>query len=114
MRLLSTSALHVSSFLTLPSLILAAASFDCSDIVKDKIRFNLKPLGGPHVVHWIEDEELIIHNHTYTIDICQPLKRTKGVPTDQECPLGSRGIFVPPSQAFTFAPLEVSELTPIS
>ncbi|KAF2104158.1 hypothetical protein NA57DRAFT_70372 [Rhizodiscina lignyota] len=90
MRPLSAPTIRLCSLLSLPSLILAAASFDCSDIVKDRIRFNLKPLGGPHVVHWIETEELITHNHTYTIDICQPLKRTKGVPADEECPNGAR------------------------
>jgi autophagy-related protein 27 len=69
----------------------AAGSFDCHDIVSDKLRFDRKPLGGPHVVHDIIEEDLIVHNKTYTIDLCQPLKPTKGVPSEKQCPHGTWG-----------------------
>lgn len=68
-----------------------AITLSCDDIVIDGRSFNLKPLGGPHSVHWIQDTPPSISNFTFTVDICKPLKRTKGVPKKDECPTGTRG-----------------------
>ncbi|TKA71873.1 hypothetical protein B0A49_04521 [Cryomyces minteri] len=82
-------SLAIPAFLTLPSLI-SAISLDCSKILVDGQSFNLKALGGPHSVHWIRETPPSLSNTTFTIDICQPLKRTKDVPKSNECPGGTR------------------------
>ena len=78
------------ALLSLPSL--AQAAFDCEHIVADQQVFNLKSLGGPHVVHWIKDDTPpSITNLTFTLDICQTLKKHKG-PSEDDCPSGTRGM----------------------
>ncbi|TGJ82970.1 hypothetical protein E0Z10_g5785 [Xylaria hypoxylon] len=62
-----------------------AAMFSCDHVVSDGLQFNLKGLGGPHSVVTTEVIGDIIHNTTYTVDICTALKK-KG----DHCPNGSR------------------------
>ncbi|KAJ9667132.1 type II membrane protein [Coniosporium apollinis] len=80
----------LSALLALTSLV-SAVTLDCADIVVDKQRFDLSPLKGPHSVHWLDDSSpSITSNYTFTIDICAPLQRTKGVDKEEECPHGTR------------------------
>lgn len=88
---LSSSAPRLLALLGLPAAILAATSFDCSNIVQDGKHFDLSKLGGPFVVYNVEDEGLSKINHTYTIDLCRPLKKLKGVDSKFQCPNGARG-----------------------
>jgi len=88
---------HLSFFPTaallstlLPSLILASPGFDCSNIVRDGGRWNLKELGGARSVHWIRPGEPTTKNFTFTMDICRPLLRHRGVPAQDECPGNTR------------------------
>ena len=54
--------------------------------------FNFKPLGGPHSLYRIKERPPIgIINTTFTIDICQPLEKKKGIPKEEDCPNASRG-----------------------
>ena len=90
MRPLSTRQV-LSSFLAIYSVVISAISIDCSDILVDKKQFNLKALEGPHSLYKVEKPLPAIKNTTFTIDICRPLEKTKGVPKGEDCPNGSRG-----------------------
>ncbi|KAK2762106.1 hypothetical protein FQN54_001113 [Arachnomyces sp. PD_36] len=69
----------------LPSLS-SAVTFDCEQVLVEGKKFNFGALGGPHSVTNIVDHPPGIINTTYTLDICKPLRRTKGVNRDYECP----------------------------
>ncbi|KAI1825737.1 autophagy-related protein 27 [Xylaria intraflava] len=60
----------------------AASMLACDHIVSDGQQYNLKALGGPHSVVTSRVDGNRIHNTTYTVDICAPLKK-KG---DDQCP----------------------------
>lgn len=87
---LSEDLLSLSALLSLSSLTWAI-NLDCKDVRVDKQSFDLSVLGGPHTVHWIQETPPSLSNFTFTIDICKALRRTKGVPKDNECPTGTRG-----------------------
>src|SRR5687767_3851929 len=80
------------------SLLLAAApshqaGLDCEKIRVDGHTFNLKPLSGPHSVvtsRWEPSSETHF-NTTYTLDICQPLKKSGKAKKTEECPNGTHG-----------------------
>ncbi|KAI2642330.1 autophagy-related protein 27 [Xylaria nigripes] len=59
-----------------------AAMFRCDHVVADGQQYNLKALGGPHSVVTSRVDGSRIHNTTYTIDICAPLKKKDG----DQCP----------------------------
>ncbi|KAK4983946.1 type II membrane protein [Elasticomyces elasticus] len=84
-----SSILSLPSLLTLP-ILTSAISFDCTHTRVDGQSFDLSKLGGAHSVHWIQDTPPSLSNTTFTIDICTALKRTKGVPKENECPSGTR------------------------
>ncbi|KAF2815750.1 uncharacterized protein BDZ99DRAFT_457715 [Mytilinidion resinicola] len=87
LSLASLSAL----FLALPALV--SASLDCHDVGAKGKHFDLSPLGGPHQVHWrreLTEAPGLFFNTTFTIDICNKLKWTKGGNKDEECPHGTR------------------------
>lgn len=68
----------------------ALAMLDCQKIKADGYMFNLGELKGPHsvVTSWYDSGSDTYHNTTYTVDICNPLKKSdKG----KECPKGTRG-----------------------
>lgn len=67
-----------------------AISLDCSNVRDGGVSFNLKSLGGPHSVYRIEDHTDTYKNTTFTIDICRPLVREKGIPKKESCPNGAR------------------------
>jgi hypothetical protein len=83
---------------SLPALFLLSAttvtavSLDCKNVVVKGQHFDLSELAGPRAVHLIEDTPPSLSNTTFTIDICNPLKRTKNVPKENECPTGTYGI----------------------
>ncbi|KAL0941647.1 autophagy-related protein 27 [Colletotrichum truncatum] len=68
----------------------AAATIDCGHIRVDDVSFNLKPLGGPHSVLTSRWHPPTFSNTSYTVDICQPLKRKGDVKKDEQCPNGTR------------------------
>lgn len=77
--------------LTLGPALVSAVTLDCKHLRVDGQSFDLSELGGPHAVHQIESEPPSISNMTFTIDVCDTLKRTKGVPKEDECLSGTRG-----------------------
>jgi len=81
---------HSTSTLLLLPAAISAVTLDCSQIRVDKQSFDLSELGGPKTVHQQQYRHPGISNTTFTIDICQSLKRTKGVPKADECPGGTR------------------------
>lgn len=82
-----TSSLAI--LLALPAAI-TAATLDCEKIRVDKQDFNLSPLGGPKTVHWQEYDPPSIANTTFTIDVCDKLKRDPEVPKENQCPMGTQ------------------------
>jgi hypothetical protein len=53
------------------------------------VHFNMKKLGGPHMVHWtdeIPDQQRI--NYNFTVDLCNTIKPKKG---EESCHAGTRG-----------------------
>jgi hypothetical protein len=70
----------------------SAWAFDCKDILADGTHFNFKELGGPHVVHFTEQDlqHELQWKYNFTIDLCSPLKWHKGASLATECHHGSR------------------------
>lgn len=70
----------------------SAWSFECKNIVAQGQQFNLEKLGGPHIVHWEQEntdlEALVKYN--FTIDLCNALKWHKGGSSATECHHGAR------------------------
>ncbi|KAL8803035.1 MAG: hypothetical protein Q9182_003405 [Xanthomendoza sp. 2 TL-2023] len=67
-------------------------NLDCSNIRDDKQSFDISALGNPISVMTSEDHSPspTMTNTTFTIDICKPLKKAKGIPKEEDCPNGSR------------------------
>ncbi|KAJ4373376.1 type II membrane protein [Neocucurbitaria cava] len=57
-----------------------------------KVHFNLDKLGGPHVVHWQEEDSMhdMLYKYNATLDLCNSLKWHKGGSLATECHYGSR------------------------
>ena len=66
-------------------------SFDCSNIRDNKQSFDISPLETPISVMTTEDHSPspTMTNTTFTIDICKPLKKAKGIPKEEDCPNGT-------------------------
>jgi hypothetical protein len=79
--------MRLSPLLAAPAL---AVALDCKNIRIDEHTFNLGALGGPHsvVTTRFEPNPGTHFNTTYTVDICQPLQKSKGKKTDS-CPNGT-------------------------
>ena len=82
---------RLSLLLLLPSFI-NAITLDCSKIVVDKKKFNLKELDNPYTLYKVEKHFPTVSNTTFTVNICRNLKKTKGAAEDEDCPNGTRGI----------------------
>lgn len=91
----SRSRASLLPFLAVASLLPSTAwAFDCKDVAASGVHFNLGKLGGPHVVHW-KDEDLaheMLYKYNFTVDICDKLKWHKGGSLATECHHGSRGM----------------------
>lgn len=74
----SRSRLSLLSLLAATSLLplQAWASFDCKDVGTQGVHFNFEKLGGPHVVHWKEDdlEHDFEYKYNFTLDLCNALE----------------------------------------
>jgi hypothetical protein len=94
MRLTRHSAdAAILSAILFPFLSAAVGNLVCDQIRVDKISFDLSSLGGPHSVkHTFDLGDKKERNATYTIDLCQPLKKKKNKDdTDgTDCPNSSR------------------------
>ncbi len=75
----------LSSFLLLLSHP-ASAAYDCNHARIGGQSFDLSPLSGPHSVSHVVDHTASRFNTTYTLDICKPLRRSKGGDGKHECP----------------------------
>ncbi|KAL8926023.1 MAG: hypothetical protein Q9208_003164 [Pyrenodesmia sp. 3 TL-2023] len=69
-------------------------NLDCSDIRDNKQSFDISALGNPISVMTTVDNSPSpsLTNTTFTIDICKPLKKAKGIPKEEDCPNGTRTI----------------------
>ena len=74
----------------LPATVSAVGSLDCSRIQVNKQPFNLEKLGGPKTVHDVRWEAPSIQNTTFTLDLCNPLKRDPDARKGEDCLTGSR------------------------
>ncbi|KAH8599508.1 autophagy-related protein 27-domain-containing protein [Bisporella sp. PMI_857] len=102
----------LSTFL-LPFLAAASGSLDCAHLRKDNIGFDLSKLGGARsVVHNVDHGGISSTNTTYTIDICRPLGKVKNVPSDRQCPNGTRLCAI--TRAITKEQDIIEEVVPIA
>lgn len=81
----------------LHSTLTTAITLDCEHARDGGHSFNFKPLGGPHSVGWDREGEDSIKSFTFTLDICQSLGRSRGIPPDEDCPHGSYGEYFCPN-----------------
>ncbi|KAL8783422.1 MAG: hypothetical protein Q9213_004622, partial [Squamulea squamosa] len=67
-------------------------SFDCTNIRDNKQSFDISALGNPISVMTSEDHSPspTMTNTTFTIDICKPLRKAKGIPKEEDCHTGTR------------------------
>lgn len=81
------------SFLTVPLLAAAAhaVQFDCARVLTDGVSFDLSKLGGPRSVYSVDEQPPSVSNTTFTIDLCQPLKKAADLEDGEQCPMGTRG-----------------------
>ena len=87
---LRRSSLGPISFLVTLAPFTAAINLDCARARADGQTFDLSALGGPKTVKHTTDNTYPSYLETaFTIDICQPLKKTG--PKDEDCPNGSQG-----------------------
>lgn len=91
MRLSPHPYIRLSSVILLVPSLATAISLDCSDVRDDGVSFNFRTLEGPHSLYRIEKQPNGIKTTTFTIDICRPLEKQKGVPKEEDCPNYSRG-----------------------
>ena len=68
----------------------SAVQLDCKKILVDGQKFNFEKLGGPKTVHNIESKPPSIVNTTFTVDLCDPLKKEKDTKKEQNCLTGTR------------------------
>ena len=85
----------VTQLLAVPLLLAqlaSAVSMACDNIRVDGKKFDFSKLGGRQSV-WVHDTSKppAEYNTTWTIDLCQPLKKIDGVRNQDQCPSGTRG-----------------------
>ena len=91
MRLSPYPHLRLSSVVVLTTSLPTAISLTCSDVRADGVSFDFGALGGPHSLYKIKEHPNGVINTTFTIDICQPLAKQKGVAKEEDCPNNTRG-----------------------
>ncbi|EXJ95088.1 hypothetical protein A1O1_00206 [Capronia coronata CBS 617.96] len=84
-------AAYLLSIPLLAAQLSAAVTIDCERIVVDGKRFDLSKLAGRHSVS-VHDTTRppAEYNTTWTLDLCAPLKKLKGVRDEDQCPSGTR------------------------
>lgn len=67
----------VVSLVTLLATLSSAVNLDCKHLQSDRKVWDIHSLGGAHsLYHVTETDEGVVHNTTYTVNVCQPLKST--------------------------------------
>jgi len=74
----------------LPATIYAAGTIDCEHIRADGKSFQLSALKGRKSVNFQESTPPSITNTTFTVDICAPLQKLPGIPSNEQCEGGTR------------------------
>lgn len=85
-------SLLLSLLASVPLFSLESWAFECSDIVAQGVHFDLSKLGGPHLVHYSETDNMhdMQYKYNFTLDLCNPLKWHKGGTAATECSHGTR------------------------
>ena len=73
MRIRSTFTLFPLFFSPVPALI-GTKGFDCTEIVKDDIKYSLEGLRGAHTVSHVEYTDTAVVSMTYVVNLCAPLR----------------------------------------
>ncbi len=79
----------IATLLLIPAAV-TAIQLDCGKIKVDGQKFDFTQLGGPKTVHNIESKPPSIVNTTFTIDLCDTLKKEKDTKKEQNCLTGTR------------------------
>lgn len=94
----------------------SALAFDCTEVQASGVRFNFEKLGGPHVVHWQEEDTFheVSYKYNFTVDLCNSLKWHKGGSPATECHHGTRvcaireNIFADTEKNSTITPIDIA------
>ncbi|KAI9730060.1 MAG: hypothetical protein M1834_006052 [Cirrosporium novae-zelandiae] len=74
----SSSSILLSTLLLIPSVTLVSGyNLDCKKVLVDKTNWDFSKLGGPHSVLYSQPHWPTTKNTTFTLDICNPLQRSK-------------------------------------
>ena len=80
---------YLAILLALPAAI-TASTLDCAKIRIEKQDFDLSAIGGLKTVHYQEYDPPSIANTTFSIDICDNLKRDPDIDKSKQCPMGTQ------------------------
>lgn len=72
------------------SAVSSAISIDCDHIRVDGKKYDFSSISGPHSVMVSDTKHPpAISNTTYTVDLCRPLRKIKGIPNQDQCENGA-------------------------
>ena len=109
-----------SSAVALPLLfasLTSALTTNCGHIRIGGKKFNLLKLDGPHSVFTHDEAHPpAMHNTTWTVDICKPLKKDKNLPSANQCPAGTYVCGITTTYNPTLDPVvpEIDQVIPIA
>ncbi|KAJ9606030.1 type II membrane protein [Cladophialophora chaetospira] len=88
---MKTTAYSLFSTLLSFSHLAASTSIDCDHIRVGGQKFDLSKLAGRHSIH-VNDTSRppAEYDTTWTVNLCGPLEKLKGVPNEDQCPAGTR------------------------
>ena len=114
MRPLTSNATSLSLlFASLAS----ALTLGCDHIRTNGISFDLHKLGGPHSVSTHDESHPpAMHNTTWTVDICKPLRKDKKLPNADQCPAGTHVCGITTTYNPTLDPVvpEIDQVIPVA
>jgi hypothetical protein len=109
-----------SALTALPFLLASLASAltpGCEHIRIGGKKFDLHKIGGPHSISTHDESHPpAMHNTTWTVDICQPLRKDKKLPSADQCPSGTYVCGITTTYNPTLNPVvpEIDQVIPIA
>ena len=95
----------------------SALTLGCDHIRTNGISFDLHKLGGPHSVSTHDESHPpAMHNTTWTVDICKPLRKDKKLPNADQCPAGTHVCGITTTYNPTLDPVvpEIDQVIPVA
>lgn len=108
---------NIAAFPLLFASFASALTPGCDHIRIGGKKFDLHKLGGPHSVSTHDElHPPAMHNTTWTVDICQPLRKEKKLPNADQCPSGTHVCGITTTYNPTLDPVvpEIDQVIPIA